>query len=110
MDFFRDDYQLRCAQYVANYEHWKSRLQPGHFYVGRFEDIAERPLALLLDVMSFLGVESSERFLVDDVAAAINPTGGDRIPQKYRTVLEDLLGPERAKLQATPELQKSSSQ
>jgi hypothetical protein len=107
MRFLGDEYQLRCAQYATNFENWRSRLQPGHLYVGRFDDIGARPKELLLDVMSFLGVESSERFLGDDVAAAVNPTGGDRIPPKYRAVLEELLGPERVRLQAAAALRHS---
>lgn len=107
MQFFKDDYQLRCAQYAANFENWKTRLAPGHLYVGRFDDITSRPRTLLLEVMSFLGVESSQRFLGDDVAAAVNPTSGDRIPAKYRAVLEELLGAERDKLQAVAALQES---
>ena len=105
--FFKNDYQLQCARYTANFENWRSRLKPKHLFVGRFEDIAARPQALLVQVMSFLGVESDERFLAADVGRAVNPTAGDRIPSRYRAVLEEVLGEERLKLARSEELQAS---
>jgi len=105
--FFKDEYQLRCARYVENFENWKTRLKPGHLFVGRFDDIGSRPRQLLLDVMSFLGVECSAQFVSADVARAVNPTGRDRIPGTYLAVLEDLLGEERDKLARTEALQAS---
>lgn len=109
MRFFKDDYQLRCARYADNFGNWKARLKPGHLFVGRFDDIGSRPRELLLDVMSFLGVDSSGRFVGDDVARAVNPTASDRIPARYRTVLEELLGDEQAKLKRTEALQTSGA-
>jgi hypothetical protein len=105
--FFTDDYQLRCARYADNFQNWKARLKPGHLFVGRFDDIGSRPRELLLDVMSFLGVESSGRFVGEDVTRAVNPTARDRIPARYQPVLAELLGDERVKLQRTGALQTS---
>lgn len=105
--FFQDEYQLRCARYADNFAKWKAMLKPGHLFVGRFDDIALRPRELLLEVMSFLGVESSGRFVGADVGRAVNPTARDRIPARYREVLEELLGGEQLKLQRNGELQTS---
>jgi hypothetical protein len=105
--FLTDDYQIRCARYRENFENWRSRLKPRHLFVGRFDDIGSRPRQLLLEVMSFLGVESAERFVGDDVTQAVNPTRGEQIPPRYRAMLEDLLGAEREKLAHSPEFQVS---
>jgi hypothetical protein len=105
--FFGDEYQLRCAQYARNFENWSSRLRPGHLFVVLFEDIARRPLDLLLDVMSFLGVARDARFVGRQVERAVNPTSGDTIPEKYRAALVELLGAERDRLYATAALRSS---
>lgn len=104
MRFFKDEYQLRCAQYARNFENWSTRLQPGHLFVARFDDIPNRPTELLLDVMTFLGVTRDIRFVGRQAKRAVNPTTAEGIPEKYRAVLENLLGPEREKLRAAEAL------
>ena len=49
--FFAEPYQLRCANYVDQYDQWSAQLRPGHVMVGAFDDIRTRPEELLLDVM-----------------------------------------------------------
>jgi hypothetical protein len=90
--FFGDEYQLRCARYVDQYDHWAARLGPEQVLVGAFDDITSRPKELLLDVMRFLGVRAERRYLDASVREAVNPTGGERIPAQYRKLLEELLG------------------
>jgi hypothetical protein len=89
--FFRDEYQRRCARYVANVDTWEACLAPGHLMVGKFEDVSVRPEALLTEVMEFLGVDSDARFLGPAVREAVNPTAGDGVPERYRRFLEELL-------------------
>lgn len=89
--FLRDPYQLRCAQYVKNIRRWGESLRPGHVLVVLFDDIARRPGSLLLEVMSFLGVRPERRYIQPNIASPVNPTGGVRIPPKYRELLRELL-------------------
>jgi hypothetical protein len=96
--FFEDEYQLRCARYADIYANWRARLRPKHLFVGLFDDIARRPVDLLLDVMRFLGVRQDRRYIGSDAERAINPTAGDRIPTHHKRTLEELLGSERARL------------
>ena len=92
IDFFSTDYQRSCARYVDHYDTWSSALQPGHVFVGHFDDIATRPDDFLLDVMSFLGVRSDRRYISHEVDEPVNPTGSSKIPEAHRRFLEDLLG------------------
>jgi len=89
--FFRDEYQRRCARMVENYDNWAAQLKPGNLYLGRFADVEERPEALLLEVMRFLGVRADHRYVSSEVREQVNPTAASRIPEAYRRFLEDLL-------------------
>ncbi|HYD49903.1 MAG TPA: sulfotransferase [Terriglobales bacterium] len=96
--FFRDPYQLRCAEYVENYDNWAARLQAGHLFVGFFDDIATRPEAFLTDVMNFLGIRADPRYVGRLARAEVNPTGRSRIPEHHRRFLEDLFREQDRKL------------
>jgi hypothetical protein len=89
--FFNDPYQRQCARYVENYDNWAAHLKDGHLLVAHFDDIATHPEALLLRVMSFLGVTSSTRYIDRTVRKAVNPTAASDTPEHYRRFLEDLL-------------------
>lgn len=107
MRFVKDDYQLRCGRYAEIFANWSTRLRPRHLFVGLFDDIARRPVELLLDVMGFLGVARDARFVGANADRAINSTTGDRIPEKHKHALEQILGPERVKLHQIEALQTS---
>lgn len=97
--FFADPYQLRCAQYVENFDNWRARLRPGHVFVGVFDDIATRPEALLREAMQFLGIDSDARYIGALAREEVNPAGGRGIPERYRAMLEELLAADRRKLE-----------
>ena len=92
--FFADPYQLQCAHYVENYDNWAACVRPEHLFVGMFDDIERRPEKLLLDVMTFLGVNSDPRYIDREVRNPVNPTESSRIPEQYRRFLEELLRPD----------------
>jgi hypothetical protein len=96
--FLTDPYQHRCAQSVAQYDHWSAQLRPGHLFVGRFDDLASRPEELLLDVMRFLGVEADRRYIDPSVGQPVNPTEATTIPVQYRELLAELFKDELAAL------------
>ncbi len=108
-DFLRSPYQIRCAQYVQNIRRWARHLKRGHLFVGLFDDIAQRPAELLLEVMGFLGVRASPRYILPDAAAPVNPTARVMIPPRYRELLTQLLGDEIEALGRELELRWDSS-
>ncbi len=89
--FFSDPYQRQCARYVENIDNWSACLRPAHLLVALFDDIDAQPEALLLDVMSFLGVTSDRRYISREVREPVNPTAASKIPEHYRRFLEELL-------------------
>lgn len=89
--FFTNPYQLRCARYAEQCDNWSAHLQPGHLFVGVFDDIATRPEDLLLDVMRFLGVDADRRYIDRSVRSPVNPTESRTIPAQYRRLLEEIL-------------------
>ncbi len=97
--FFTDPYQRQCAHYVENYDNWAAHLKDGHLFGGFFDDIALRPEALLLRVMSFLGVTSDPRYIDRHVREAVNPTATSEVPEEYRRFLEELFRDDLEKLQ-----------
>lgn len=93
--FFTDDYQLRCARYVENYDNWVARLQPGNMFVGVFDDVARRPEEMLREAMNFLGIDADDRYITDLARTEVNPTQGSRIPEEHKRFLEELFADER---------------
>ncbi len=96
--FFTDPYQVRCAQYVRNFDRWSERLPAGHVFVGVFDDIASRPEALLREAMNFLGIDPDEKLIGALAREEVNPTARSRIPDVHREFLEDLFRDDRAAL------------
>jgi hypothetical protein len=92
--FLTGDYQRRCARFVEHCDNWSSALAPGHLLVRFFDEIETRPEALLLDVMSFLGVRAEPRYVSPAVRRAVNPTAAAPIPERYRALLRQLFAPE----------------
>jgi hypothetical protein len=88
--FFTDPYQRQCARYVENCDNWAAHLKDGHLFTGFFDDIASQPEALLLRVMSFLGVTSDDRYIAPAVREAVNPTPASEVPERYRHLLTEL--------------------
>ncbi len=96
--FFTDPYQRNCGRYSENIDNWLAYLQTGRLLVAVFDDIDARPEALLLAVMSFLGVTSDRRYISSEVRQPVNPTEASKIPERYRRLLEELLRDDITKL------------
>lgn len=96
--FFADPYQRRCAQYVQNCDNWAAHLKRGHLLVCLFDDVATQPEQLLLEVMSFLGVDAEKRYVPKEVRESVNPTESSKIPDRHRMLLEELLAADIAAL------------
>jgi hypothetical protein len=95
--FFRDPYQVRCARYEDIVANWRSFFPADQIFVGRFDDIATRPEAFLVDALAFLGVSTDPRYIPADVREAVNPTAEEKVPERHRRFLEQLLSGEIAR-------------
>ncbi len=93
-EFVSRPYQVRCARYAENLANWRSALGDDNVFVGRFEEVSARPVKLMCEVMSFLGVSADPRFAGRSVNTAVNPAGGSAIPPRYREMLERILSEE----------------
>jgi hypothetical protein len=89
-EFLTDDYQRKCARYVACHDNWAGRLRPGHVLLGRFDDIATEPERMLRGVMRFIGVDDDPRYVASSVRAPVNTTSGSGVTDDYRRFLEEL--------------------
>lgn len=96
--FFTDPYQLRCADYVEQYDHWAAKLRPGQVHVIAFDDIGTRPEEVMLEVMRFLGVRADLRYLDRSLRSPVNPTEADQIPPQFRAFLWELFKNDLARL------------
>ena len=108
--FFADPYQRRCARYTEQIDNWSAHLQPHHLLVALFDDVDARPEALMLEIMSFLGVTSHPRYLSRELREPVNPTAAKALPERYRLFLEDLLKDDIAGLEERLGLSWSSPQ
>lgn len=88
--FFTDPYQRQCARYVENCDNWAAHVKDGNLLVAFFDDITAQPEALLLRVMSFLGVTSDPRYIDRAVRESVNPTAKSEVPEHYRQFLAEL--------------------
>lgn len=98
-EFFTRPYQLRCARYGECISNWRSRLRAGNLFLGSFDHIRSRPEGLLHDVMSWLGVRTDPRYGATRGREVINATTSERIPDRHRRFLEDLLATEIAEFE-----------
>lgn len=87
--FFSESYQLRCAQYTRNIDRWLSCIGKESLFIGLFDDLERRPIRLLLDLMSFLGVKSDKKYIDSESMKTIKAPVG--LPRKYRNMIESLL-------------------
>lgn len=93
MEFFQDPYQLACGRYSVSIARWQRALAPGHLFIGRFEDIVQRPEELLRQLYAFLGLDWDERY-ASVARKKVNPTNEEAIPDRYKGRLTDLFGDE----------------
>lgn len=96
--FFEHPYQVRCGRYSEFHSRWRSLVKPGHFFVGRFVDLNDDPVGLLMRTCEFLGIEAHEKYAGEQTRLRFNPTESASIPPALRARLEELFGKEVAAL------------
>ncbi|MEO1291256.1 MAG: sulfotransferase [Pseudomonadota bacterium] len=94
--FFANADQRARADYQRMIDNWQARLRPGHLFIGLFEDIAQRPAELLVDLFRFLGVAADQKYIHAKKRDSVqNASEGAAIPPDIRAHLEELLATER---------------
>jgi hypothetical protein len=89
--FFRNPYQLACADYRSIVENWSKALRPANLLVARFEDIGQNPRQFLERVLSFIGVPCDIRYIAKYADVRVNSTEDADLPSSLRRRLEEIL-------------------
>jgi len=94
-EYFESSGQRQRADYPSMIAAWKRHLAPGNLYLGRYDRIAGDPKPFLEEVERFLGVTTKALFFNRHLTIKLNPTSGDRMPEKIRGFLEMVLAKDR---------------
>lgn len=92
--FFADPYQRACADYERMIQNWTDMLLDGNLFIGRFDEIRTDPAGLLRRVYTFLGVDASPRYITQHAHEKVNATMSDKLPERYRSLLEEMFAKE----------------
>jgi hypothetical protein len=102
-EYLASPYQLACADYETMIRKWESRVQD-NLFIGFFDDIHLRPLALLQQVAEFLRISTRGDPFRLNIGRVFSPTDKNAqrrvMPQSYSKFLEDMLGPNLSWLKA----------
>lgn len=69
-------------------------LLDGNLFIGRFDEIRTDPAGLLRRVYTFLGVDASPRYITQHAHEKVNATMSDKLPERYRSLLEEMFAKE----------------
>lgn len=100
IDFFSDEYQIRCGRYSEMVEKWSDFVSESRLFIVFFDDIRELPERLLSQVFTFLGVRSDSRYMTL-ARKRINVTESIEMPGRYRRIIENMFDNELQKLNKT---------
>ena len=70
-----------------------SCLKDGNLFIGFFDDIADCPQKLLLDIFDFLKISSKDKYITIKAKKRIKSTDKSKkreLPEKYKLILEEL--------------------
>jgi len=90
----------RHGDYLANLAVWESVYPREQIHIGFFDQLEEEPREFLRRILEFLGVDSSDAAIPDDVAARRNPGRGERPPPALRARLAGHFRPQIEALHA----------
>ncbi|WP_309382924.1 sulfotransferase family protein [Cerasicoccus frondis] len=96
--FIQEPRQIYSASFTKMIANWKARLQPGHLFIGRFDDLSARPAELMRDIFQFLQIDG--RIQVDEAVNKnkIRISSKMDLPEKYRNLLKQTFADELALL------------
>jgi hypothetical protein len=95
---FRSEESRRRGDYATLIEEWLSVFPEEQLFVGLFEDIVQRPEALLRDTFRHLGVGQAVDLSAFPFRTRVHAGAGAPLPPKYRAVLEELYAPDLERL------------
>jgi len=87
------------GEYTALIDTWSSLLKEGHLFIGAFDDIRNSPEELLLRTFAFLGVKRDRKYVGELARTRINPTKEMKLPEKWRTLLQEMYADEMKRLE-----------
>ena len=95
VNFYMNDYQVRCGMYSENIMKWSKYVRPENIFIDFFDDIGKNPKYLLTKIFSFLNVSYSEKILNDfKLNKIINPAINEEIPILHKELLLKLFDDE----------------
>lgn len=88
IDFFREEYIMRCGQYSTQIANWKKYLHAENLLVINYNDLEHDPRKLLKRVFEFIGVSTEEKYISDKLDEVVNPSSNNKaIPAKAKEFL-----------------------
>ena len=90
----------RHADYSKNLAAWEAHYPQDQMFIGFFDDLQGDPRRLLKEILDFLGVDSSDQAVPQDVASRLNPGRGEVVPALFEGVLARALADEVRALNA----------
>ncbi len=84
----------RHGDYTKNLAAWEAHYPQNQIFIGFFDDLQNDPRRLLKEILDFLGVESSDQAVPEDVASHRNPGRGEVVPARFEGVLTRALADE----------------
>jgi hypothetical protein len=84
---FKRDKTARHDDYLGNLASWSQHYGAEQLFVGFYDDLLADPRALLVRVLTFLGVDASDRAIPPDVASRRNAGEGEVIPERFARFL-----------------------
>ncbi len=77
----------RHGDYLANLAAWRSHYPEEQIFIGFFDRLREDPRTFLREILEFLGVDSSEEAIPEDVEERRNPGRDERPPEHLLRLL-----------------------
>lgn len=96
--FFHNQYEIDCGHVTKILANWSEALRDGNLFIGNYEDVGNRPHALLTMLFEFLGVKVGQDYIPQQVEERINATARMEIPVDFREILRSIYADELERL------------
>jgi Sulfotransferase domain len=81
---------VKRADYLKHIDLWKQYFGEDNIFIGFYDDLSMNPVAFLCRVLTYIGVESSERLLPPNVRNPVGARCYKAIPERFMRHLVDL--------------------
>lgn len=86
--------QIERGLYSKNIQKWEKYLKKNRLYLDTFNNLSSNPKEFIENILKFLGVNQELSYLSAALDKKVNPTKPIKIPEKFRSILEDLFSEE----------------